>query len=70
MEDLNDKELVNYCCEEEDLLEELDDEFSFQIKERGIDYYKSGNVILCLKDNNKYFAKVKGSNNKPYIVNV
>lgn len=70
MEDLNDKELVNYYCEEEDLLEELDDEFSFQIKERGIDYYKSGNVILCLKDNNKYFAKVKGSNNEPYIVNI
>ncbi len=70
MEDLNDKELVNYYCEEEDLLEELDDEFSFQIKERGIDYYKSGNVILCLKDNNKYFAKVKGSNNEPYKVNI
>ncbi|MCI6002354.1 MAG: SWIM zinc finger family protein [Tenericutes bacterium] len=70
MEDINDKELVNYYCEEEDLLEELDDEFSFQIKERGIDYYKSGNVILCLKDNNKYFAKVKGSNNEPYKVNI
>ena len=61
----------DYCfCEEEYLLDEVDDEFGYQIKERGIDYYNSGNIILCCKSGNKYYAKVRGANDKPYIVNV
>ena len=59
-----------YYCEEEDLLEEVEDDFSYQIRERGRDYYNSGNIVLCCKNNNKYYAKVRGTNDKPYIVNV
>lgn len=64
-----DDELGLYC-EEEDLIEELEDEFSYQIIERGKDYYNSGNIVLCCKHDNKYYAKVRGTNDKPYIVRV
>lgn len=57
-------------CEEEDLIDELEDEFSYQIVERGKDYYNSGNIVLCCKHDNKYYAKVRGTNDKPYIVRV
>lgn len=57
-------------CEEEDLIDELEDEFSYQIQERGKDYYHSGNIVLCCKHDNKYYAKVRGTNDKPYIVRV
>ena len=59
-----------YYCEEEDLLDEVEDDFSYQIKERGEDYYDSGNIVFCCKNNNKYLAKVRGTNDKPYIVNI
>ncbi len=59
-----------YCCEEKDLLDEVEDDFSYQVKERGIDYYNSGNIVLCCKNNNKYYAKVCRKNEKLYIVNV
>lgn len=59
-----------YYCEEEDLLNEVQDNFSYQIKERGKDYYYSGNVVSCSKNNNKYYAKVSGTSDKPYIVKV
>ncbi|MBO5375595.1 MAG: hypothetical protein J6A52_01950 [Bacilli bacterium] len=64
-----DDELGLYC-EEEDLIEELEDEFSYQIIERGKDYYNSGSIVLCCKHDNKYYAKVRGTNDKPYIVRV
>ena len=59
-------------CDEDDLLEEMDDYFEYQIKSRGKKYYEDGNVILCCKidGKNKYYAKVRGSNEKPYIVSV
>ena len=59
-----------YYCEEEDLLNEVQDNFSYQIKERGKDYYYSGNIVSCSKNNNKYYAKVSGTRDKPYIVKV
>lgn len=59
-----------YYCEEEDLLNEVQDNFSYQIKERGKDYYYSGNIVSCSKNNNKYYAKVSGTSDKPYIVKV
>ena len=59
-----------YYCEEEDLLNEVQDNFSYQIKERGKDYYYSGNIVSCFKNNNKYYAKVSGTSDKPYIVKV
>jgi len=55
---------------EEDILSELDDDFSYQIKERGKRYYKDGNIVQCCKANNKYYAKVRGTNEKPYFINV
>lgn len=59
-----------YYCEEEELVFEADDDFSFQIKERGNDYYKSGNIIYLYKDNHKYYAKVRGSGNNIYDVSI
>lgn len=59
-----------YYCEEEDLLDEVEDDFSYQIRERGRDYYNSVNIVMCCKNHNKYYAKVRGTNDKPYIVNV
>lgn len=59
-----------YYCEEEDLLNEVQDNFSYQVKERGKDYYYSGNIVSCSKNNNKYYAKVSGTSDKPYIVKV
>ena len=68
-EEKKDDELGLYC-EEEDLIDELEDEFSYQIQERGKDYYHSGNIVLCCKHDNKYYAKVRGTNDKPYIVRI
>lgn len=65
----NNSNEIQYC-NEEDLLDEVNDDFSYQIKERGKDYYNSNNVISCYKNNNKYYAKVRGTDIKPYIVNV
>ena len=55
---------------EEDLIHELEDEFDYQIKERGKDYYNSGNVLKVCKSGNKYYAKVNGSSDKPYKVTI
>lgn len=76
-EDFEDEETQCYedeipYCNEEDLLDEIDDDFEYQIKSRGRDYYNNGNIVLCckLKDKNKYYAKVKGNKEKPYIVTI
>lgn len=61
---------IGLYCEEEDLIDELEDDFGYQIQDRGEDYYRSGNVVLCCKHDNKYYAKVRGTNDKPYIVRV
>ena len=54
------------------LLDQLESDFEFRIKQRGIDYYYAGNVIKVIKNNNaeniKYIAKVEGSLEKPYEV--
>lgn len=44
--------------------------FSDTIKERGEKYYKDGKVIECLKTNHGFYAKVQGSNNQKYTVNI
>lgn len=57
---------------EEELLDILNDDFEYQIKQRGIDYYNTGNVIKVIKTENdgriKYAAKVEGSATNPYEV--
>ena len=65
-------EETNLWCTEDELLDEVDFEFKNQIKVRGKDYYDNGHVLLCCKakDGCKYYAKVKGHQIKPYIVQV
>ena len=36
--------------------------FTETIKQRGLEYYKNNKVVICQKINNKYIAKVTGSN--------
>lgn len=55
---------------EEEILDEVDLEFSDTIKDRGIDYYENGYVISCKKCDNEYYAKVQGRDDNVYDVNV
>ena len=60
----------NYVIPEEDFLMEVEDDFDYQIKERGKKYYNSGNVLKVVKNGSHYYAKVKGSSITPYTVNI
>lgn len=60
----------NYVIPEEDFLMEVEDEFEYQIKERGKKYYNSGNVLKVVKNGSHYYAKVKGTSITPYNVNI
>ncbi len=61
---------IDELIPEEDFLEYVEDEFTYQIKERGIAYYKNGHVIKCVKNKNNYLAKVRGSSSAPYKVQI
>ena len=54
--------------DEEVLADTLAKDFSYQIKNRGEDYYYSGNIQNIYKTKNMYYAKVNGNSNKPYNV--
>ena len=58
---------VDFDCDicEEHLLKEVEDDFSYQIRERGKNYYNDGNVIMCCKCNNSYYGKVRGTEDEP-----
>ena len=56
--------------EDEDILFHCEDDFSYPIKERGNDYYETGHVLRCIKDGSDFKAKVSGSKDKPYEVNI
>ncbi len=56
--------------EEGSLVDKFKDDFSSQIRKRGIEYYEDGNVLSVYKSKNKYIAKVEGSNYKPYDVSL
>lgn len=60
----------NICFSEEDILDEVENDFGYQIKDRGKSYYEDGNIIQCCKTDNKYYAKVRGSNDSFYTVSV
>ena len=47
---------------EKELLNDYKDDFAFEIRKRGSDYYYSNHVISVFKCKNKYIAKVSGSN--------
>ena len=53
---------------EKELLNDYKDDFAFEIRKRGSDYYYSNHVISVFKCKNKYIAKVSGSNINPYKV--
>ncbi len=56
--------------DEEELYETLSKDFSYQIKERGKEYYYNDNVKNVYKTNNKYIAKVSGNAAKPYDIQI
>ncbi len=56
--------------DEEVLADTLEKDFSYQIKNRGEDYYYSGNIQNIYKTKNKYYAKINGNSNKPYNVTI
>ena len=56
--------------DEEVLKDTLAKDFSYQIKNRGEDYYYGGNIQNVYRTNNKYYAKVKGNSNKSYEVSI
>ncbi len=55
---------------EEDILDMYDYKWDDVIQERGEDYYYKNYVQSVYKSDNKYIAKVKGSIDKPYTVNI
>ena len=56
---------------EENLLHAtLEDDFNYQIRDRGEEYYNCGNVKHVYKTGNKYTASVSGSGDKEYDVEI
>ena len=68
--DDEDKEDEYTYCDEQDMLDEVEDDFDYQIKERGKNYYNSGKVLKVVKTGHKYYAKVEGSSPTPYTVTI
>lgn len=62
--------LEEFYFDEENILEEVEDDFNDTIKERGKNYYYAGKILKCFKNNHQYYAKVKGTGTKPYIVKI
>ena len=55
---------------ENDIIKDNKYEFNDTIIKRGKDYYENGMVLSVIKSNNRYVAKVVGSADEPYTVNV
>ena len=60
----------NVHYNEEALIDTLASDFSYQIRERGEEYYYDGNVESVYKNNNQYIAKVCGNAGKSYDVKI
>lgn len=60
----------DFYYDEEELIYEYEDKWSYQIRERGEDYYYSNHVLNVYKNKNKYIAKVEGNSEKPYNVTI
>lgn len=52
------------------LLSEVEDCFSYQIKKRGSDYYNNNKILKCYHSGRQYFAKVLGSSDSIYSVQI
>lgn len=55
---------------ENDIIKNNEYEFNDTIIKRGKDYYENGMVLSVIKSNHKYTAKVAGSADESYTVNV
>ena len=55
---------------ENNIIKNNEYEFNDTTIKRGKDYYENGMVLSVIKSNNKYTAKVAGSTNESYTVNV
>ncbi|MDD4375527.1 MAG: SWIM zinc finger family protein [Clostridia bacterium] len=58
---------INTLCIEE-MLEEIENDFEYQIKKRGKEYYESNNIVSVCKSGNEFRSKVVGSNKDAYDV--
>jgi len=60
------------CCHkcDENILDDLIDEFTPLVVERGEEYYDNGNVLQIRKNNNTYYAKVEGHDGNVYDVTI
>lgn len=68
----NHKNMTNCVSnyDETNLPDSLEDEFTSTIMDRGEDYYYQGKVLNIYKSNNRYFAKVRGSNDRIYNIEI
>ena len=55
---------------ENNIIKDNEYEFNDTIIKRGKNYYENGMVLSVIKSNNRYVAKVVGSVDEPYTVNV
>lgn len=60
----------DYLIKEEDFPLVCKEDFAHQIISRGEEYYNNEKVLKCIKNGNKYFAKVEGTDYEPYDVKV
>lgn len=67
---LNEKKSKEIMYDEQELPETLEDDFSYQIIERGEDYYDESKVREVYKNRNKYIANVLGSGTQSYNVEI
>ena len=66
--DEDDDEYINNNIKEENFIDIFKEDFTSQIRKRGLEYYENGNVLNVYKSKNKYIAKVDGSDYKPYEI--
>lgn len=67
---LNEENTKEIMYDEQELPETLEDDFSYQIIERGEDYYDESKVREVYKNRNKYIANVLGSGTQSYNVEI
>lgn len=67
---LNEENTKEIIYDEQDLPDTLEGDFSYQIIERGEDYYDESKVKEVYKNRNKYIANVLGSGSQSYNVEI
>lgn len=54
----------------DEMIEKYGDDFDYQIKQRGKDYYNNGNIKSIIKSGNLFKSKVEGSRGNEYNVSI